>query len=255
MHSRAKKLSEFLSCLIQATSHELDFDEIEQQFGLSIWELNNLFAEFKLPKPEKVMSNLWTNSFLTNSAQLSMFDFFVDKTDSIKLKSPIKFSKSANFETIYYTNSTSFLGDIFIAFTEYGLCQLTFEAGENGLKRLKKSFPNATLIEEKNEISKIIEELFNRQREETIIVHLKCSAFQQKVWKQLISIPSNETKSYGEIATILGDANAARAVGAAVGANPLAVLIPCHRALAASGKIGKFRWGSELKRLLLALDV
>ena len=71
----------------------------------------------------------------------------------------------------------------------------------------------------------------------------------------MIHIPEGETRTYGDIAKRLGDPKAARAVGTAIGSNPIAVFIPCHRALASTGKVGKFRWGSELKRLLLVLEV
>ncbi|NDV62349.1 methylated-DNA--[protein]-cysteine S-methyltransferase [Puniceicoccales bacterium CK1056] len=75
--------------------------------------------------------------------------------------------------------------------------------------------------------------------------------FQRKVWQHLICIPFSTTRTYGEIASELGSANHARAVGTAVGANPIAWLIPCHRVLPASGKTGAYRWGSNYKKMLL----
>lgn len=80
------------------------------------------------------------------------------------------------------------------------------------------------------------------------------TAFQIRVWKQLLRIPFSTTRSYGEIAAELGSSKQARAVGTAVGANPVAWLIPCHRVLPASGKVGAYRWGSHLKEALLAWE-
>jgi O-6-methylguanine DNA methyltransferase len=77
------------------------------------------------------------------------------------------------------------------------------------------------------------------------------TSFQQKVWRALIEIPAGETRSYGEIAAAVGEPGAARAVGAACGANPIPVLVPCHRVLAAHGKLGGFSAGLKWKRLLL----
>ncbi len=75
--------------------------------------------------------------------------------------------------------------------------------------------------------------------------------FQQKVWRALLEIPAGETRSYGEIAATVGEPAAARAVGAACGANPIPVLVPCHRVLAAHKKLGGFSAGLKWKRLLL----
>ena len=71
------------------------------------------------------------------------------------------------------------------------------------------------------------------------------------VWDALLNVPFGQTISYGEIAVLLGGKEKARAVGAAVGANPVAILIPCHRALPANGKTGKYRWGADRKKSLL----
>jgi methylated-DNA-[protein]-cysteine S-methyltransferase len=75
--------------------------------------------------------------------------------------------------------------------------------------------------------------------------------FQRMVWDALLNVPFGQTVSYGEIAVLLGGKEKARAVGAAVGANPVAILIPCHRALPANGKTGKYRWGADRKKSLL----
>ncbi|MFM7196097.1 MAG: methylated-DNA--[protein]-cysteine S-methyltransferase [Bacteroidota bacterium] len=77
------------------------------------------------------------------------------------------------------------------------------------------------------------------------------TSFQLSVWRALLEIPHGQHTTYGAIATALGDAKLSRAVGAAVGSNPVAVIIPCHRVIAATGKIGAFRWGEEMKRTLV----
>ena len=78
--------------------------------------------------------------------------------------------------------------------------------------------------------------------------------FQLRVWKSISDIPRGDYATYGDIAGLLGDRNLSRAVGAATGSNPVAVLIPCHRVLPANGKPGAFRWGTEMKKRLLARE-
>lgn len=85
-------------------------------------------------------------------------------------------------------------------------------------------------------------------------IHPTGTPFQQRVWDALRAIPAGETHTYGAIAAHIGAPRAARAVGAAVGANPIAWLIPCHRVLPATGGIGGFRWGPERKRAMLTAE-
>ena len=75
--------------------------------------------------------------------------------------------------------------------------------------------------------------------------------FQKKVWRALLEIPLGETSTYGQLAATIGQASAARAVGSAVGANPICLLIPCHRVIHTDGRIGNYRWGTDRKRALL----
>jgi len=82
-------------------------------------------------------------------------------------------------------------------------------------------------------------------------LHLRGTAFQIAVWRKLLAIPEGGLVTYGELAASLGRPNAARAVGSAVGANSIAIFVPCHRVVAASGALGGYRWGSALKRALI----
>ncbi len=83
---------------------------------------------------------------------------------------------------------------------------------------------------------------------------MRGSRFQVQVWRALLRIPEGQLSSYGELAEAIGRPRAARAVGTAVGGNPLAYLIPCHRVIRATGVIGDYRWGSERKRAMIAKE-
>jgi AraC family transcriptional regulator of adaptative response/methylated-DNA-[protein]-cysteine methyltransferase len=84
--------------------------------------------------------------------------------------------------------------------------------------------------------------------------HVRATAFQQRVWRALMEIPRGETRTYSQIAEAIGSPRAVRAVGTACGANPLALLVPCHRAIGANGSLTGYRWGLERKRKLLAIE-
>jgi AraC family transcriptional regulator of adaptative response/methylated-DNA-[protein]-cysteine methyltransferase len=83
---------------------------------------------------------------------------------------------------------------------------------------------------------------------------VKGTNFQVKIWEALLRVPAGTVVTYGDIAHLVGDANASRAVGSAVGKNPVAYLIPCHRVIRKSGVLGEYRWGSARKKLLIGWE-
>ena len=83
---------------------------------------------------------------------------------------------------------------------------------------------------------------------------VRATSFQHRVWEALRAIPRGETRTYSQIAQTIGAPKAVRAVGAACGANPLAIVVPCHRAVAADGRLTGYRWGMERKRRLLEME-
>ena len=107
-----------------------------------------------------------------------------------------------------------------------------------------KQTENATMLKK---------DVLNQKNVARIIVQPKGTAFQQRVWQALLTIPYGKTVSYGEIARMVG-CKSAQAVGQAVGANPVALLIPCHRIIAAHGKIGGYEYGTEIKKRLLEVE-
>jgi AraC family transcriptional regulator, regulatory protein of adaptative response / methylated-DNA-[protein]-cysteine methyltransferase len=162
---------------------------------------------------------------------------------------------------IRYALGPSSLGYAFAGQSERGLCCLYFldadDAGP-GLARLRHDFPDAELVADPEALEPALAQIraviAGEAGAETVSLDLHGTAFQRSVWKALCAIPRGQTRTYGQIATALGQPGAARAVGAACGANPVALLVPCHRALRAGGGLGGFRWGLEKKQMLLALE-
>lgn len=145
------------------------------------------------------------------------------------------------------------LGPMLVAASDKGVCCLAFGEGE---AELRARFPRAALVPAGAEFLA----LFDKVREAVeqpgpgsaaIPLDVKGTAFQQRVWDELRRIPAGETRSYGALAAAVGSPRASRAVGGANAANNVAVLIPCHRVIAADGSLGGYAWGLEVKAALL----
>lgn len=150
-------------------------------------------------------------------------------------------------------------GEALVATTARGLCALEFLDGgrEAALERLRSAWGRASLVADDAGAASICGRIFaaaRRSRGEPLTLHLTGSNFQLRVWEALLRIPPARTSTYEALAAGLGAAGAARAVGCAVGANPIAFVIPCHRVLRKSGALGGYRWGLERKRTMLAWE-
>lgn len=147
---------------------------------------------------------------------------------------------------IRYGWSESPYGPALTGRTDRGICWIGFAPGGDrvaGEAKMRAHFPQAVFVADKTVRSGLDE------RGETL--DLYGTAFQLRVWEALLKIPVGKTLRYGDIAVRIGVPEASRAVGGAVGANPVSVLIPCHRVLPATGGVGNYGWGPALKREML----
>ena len=150
-------------------------------------------------------------------------------------------------------------GRFLVAATERGVCRIAFEQeGENPVEALADAWPNARLMEDEAHTWRIAGEALAHGidgGDSPIRLWARGTNFQIKVWEALLRVPAGRLVSYGGLARAIGKPRASRAVGQAVGANPIAVLIPCHRAIRASGRFETgYRWGSARKRALIAWE-
>ncbi len=162
-------------------------------------------------------------------------------------------------ETIVYTTFSSPLGRLLIAATRRGLCSVKLGASAAELReRLAEEFSRAALVDDSETLEPLRERILAFLDGDGTLARvpldIRGTVFQRKVWDALRSIPRGETRSYGEIARAIGAPKAVRAVGSACGANPVALVIPCHRALRADGSLGGYAWGVERKQKLLAIE-
>lgn len=154
--------------------------------------------------------------------------------------------------TIHYAIMETTLAPMLVAATDKGVCVLSFNEGE---AELRARFPKATLVEGgeafRDLFARVVSAVEQPGTGADIPLDVKGTAFQQRCWQALREIPPGETRSYGEQAAAIGNPGASRAVGSANGANHVAVLIPCHRVIAAGGGLGGYAYGLEIKAELL----
>jgi AraC family transcriptional regulator of adaptative response/methylated-DNA-[protein]-cysteine methyltransferase len=170
---------------------------------------------------------------------------------------PASYGRGGRGAHIFYAVGTCTLGVVLAAITEIGLCRVCFgDTAADVEKELAEEFPAATLERADKDMSELLAILgalidTGKRNFSGLGLDIQITAFQAKVWSALILIPEGETRSYGDIATELGMPKAARAVGRACGSNPVGIVIPCHRAVGADGKITGYRWGLDRKKALL----
>lgn len=161
--------------------------------------------------------------------------------------------------SIRYTIVPSPLGRMLIAATAKGICAIKFGDAPDALARgLRSEFPLAELNEDGapllDWVAALNQHLAGERRELRLPLDIQATLFQRRVWEILQQIPYGETRTYAEIAKMAGSPKAVRAVGSACGANPVAVAIPCHRALRSDGSLGGYRWGLSRKVQLLETE-
>lgn len=167
------------------------------------------------------------------------------------------YKKGGKNLSINYSFSETPFGNIIIASTQKGVCYIAFEDNhQDALNSLKREFPNATFRNEVDLMQRNALSIFQRDGSKLpeIKLYLKGSDFQMKVWVMLLKIPFGRLSTYGNIASKIGNINASRAVGGAIGRNPVAFIIPCHRVVKSSGEIGGYRWGVARKATILAWE-
>lgn len=173
--------------------------------------------------------------------------------------SPGDYAKRGAGLTIYWGWFDSPFGLSLVMGTEKGLCGIGFAAEmgqEAAMMDLCGRWPEAQFVEAPERLRAWVGAAYQAERigQKKVPLYLIGSALQIKVWEALMRIPSGEVTTYSEIARVIGKPAAVRAVGTAVGRNPVSWLIPCHRAMRKSGGLGGYHWGLPVKRALLAYE-
>lgn len=245
-------------------------EEVAEKIHLSPAHFQKIFTDWAGTSPKKFLQfiSLEHAKNLLKEEKLSLFDAAYETGLSstsrlhdlfVKIEgmSPAEYKNGGKSLVINYSFSESPFGSVIVASTEKGICHMAFENDQKtALGNLKAQFPNASFFERQDDLQRNALSIFDKDwnRLNTIKLHLKGTDFQLKVWESLLTIPMGKLSTYGNLAEKIGNSKASRAVGTAIGSNPVAFLIPCHRVIQSSGNMGGYRWGSDRKQLMVGWE-
>lgn len=247
-----------------------NLDEVAEKVHLSPFHFQRLFSEWAGTSPKKFLQytslehakkllkeNLATISETAYETGLSGTSRLHDLFVNIEGMTPAEYKNGGKNLEINFSFAESPFGNIIVASTQKGVCFISFaEDEERGFEDLKHKFPNATFsrkldLAQQNALF-IFQNDWSKLSE--IKLHLKGTDFQLKVWETLLKIPMGQLSTYGSIAQKIEKPNASRAVGTAIGSNPVAFLIPCHRVIQSSGIFGGYMWGNTRKTAIIGWE-
>lgn len=246
-------------------------DEIAKKIHLSTFHFQRLFTEWAGASPKKFLqyisvehakkllkenkASLFETAMETGLSGTSrLHDLFIN----IEGMTPGEFKNGGENLSINYSFAESPFGNIMVASTQKGICYLAFADDESkALQDLKNTFPNAYYKQMADTIQQNALFIFTHdwKKLDQVKLHLKGTQFQLKVWETLLKIPMGQLTSYGNIAKHIQKPNASRAVGSAIGDNPVAFLIPCHRVIQSTGTFGGYHWGSIRKTAMIGWEI
>jgi AraC family transcriptional regulator of adaptative response/methylated-DNA-[protein]-cysteine methyltransferase len=232
------------------TDHHSDVTSIEMDAAMQLWAGVDMRVFMAFISSKTLRQVLDCNR-----------DVLSDSSENKKVKLvPMEVNSSqiqGKKRLIYYDFFESMFGNMIIGSSSKGVCHLMFYQDiHEALRGLQQQFPNAQIIARQDRYQDQVKNFLagTKGLKEGLTLHLQGTPFQFQVWQALLNIPSGVLSTYGAIAKYLKNPLASRAVGTAVGANPIAVLIPCHRVLGASGSMGQYRWGTIRKMALIGWE-
>ncbi|MCR8637561.1 bifunctional helix-turn-helix domain-containing protein/methylated-DNA--[protein]-cysteine S-methyltransferase [Leptospira interrogans] len=266
-----KKISEAIQFIQKNAISQPELDEVAKSVNLSPFHFQRLFTEWAGVSPKQFLQyiTLQNAKSILSKPQTTLFDAAFETGLSgtsrlhdlfVKIEgmTPGEFKNGGENIKIRYSFQRSVFGNYLIASTEKGICNLFFYdiPEEQIVSELKEQWNRADIIEQMDENQNRVIRFFDKtlNGHEKIKLHLKGTEFQIKVWEALLKIPEGQLSSYSDIADLIGQENASRAVGTAIGKNPIGYLIPCHRVIKSTGGIGEYRWGSERKMAMIGWE-
>ncbi len=247
-----------------------NLDEVAEKVNLSPFHFQRMFTDWAGVSPKKFLQYLsisYAKSILKDK-QATLFDAAFatglsgtgrlhDLFINIEGMTPAEYKNGGKALAINYSFAETVFGDVLVASTTKGVCYLAFADDKTlAFNELRAQFPNATCNQKVDVIQQ--NALFVFQRDWTqlpnIKLHLKGTDFQLKVWEALLRIPVGGLYTYGLVAQNIHLPNASRAVGTAIGDNPVAYLIPCHRVIRSTGEFGQYHWGANRKSAIIGWE-
>jgi AraC family transcriptional regulator of adaptative response/methylated-DNA-[protein]-cysteine methyltransferase len=269
MNNNYDKIEAAIQFIRENFKQQPDLNEVAKQVYLSPFHFQRMFKEWAGISPKKFLQyisiehakellskefSLSDVSFETGLSGTSrLHDLFI----SIEGMTPGEYKNGGENLNINYSHAESPFGDILIASTAKGICHLSFTGKNNrAIEPLQDFFPNAVFTQKTDFFQQDALTIFTNDWNNLpqVKLHLKGTAFQLKVWQSLLQIPFANVATYTSVATEIHNPSASRAVGTAIGNNPVAYLIPCHRVIKSTGVTGEYHWGSNRKTAILGWE-
>lgn len=263
-----KRVEEAIKFLTENYKQQPSLYDVADEVNVSPFHFQKMFTEWAGISPKKFLQYLTVEELkkelhkTTNlveaaervglSTQSRVYDLFVN----IEAVTPLEFkTRGDGIEIEYGIHATPF-GDCLLGITNRGICKMSFVEDNVDvlLTELENDWGNASIKKNQDNTKVFAEGIFDNHSKKDIKLLVRGTAFQIKVWEALLKIPFGSVTSYQTIANTIGNPNGMRAVGSAVGANPVAYLIPCHRVIRREAIIGQYRWGSLRKTALIGWE-
>ena len=245
-------------------------EDVAEKIHVSPFHFQRMFQEWAGVSPKKFLqyitvehakkmlkenqATLFDTAFETGlSGTGRLHDLFIN----IEGMSPGEYKNGGEDLTINYSFAESPFGNVLVASTPKGICHLAFADDEqDALNVLKNMFPNAAYRQMVDMTQQNVLYVFTHDwsKLNQVKLHLKGTAFQLKVWEALLKIPMGQLATYSRIAKEILQPNSSRAVGTAIGDNPVAFLIPCHRVIQSTGVFGGYHWGTVRKTAMIGWE-
>ncbi|BBL75864.1 bifunctional transcriptional activator/DNA repair enzyme AdaA [Methylomagnum ishizawai] len=266
-----ERIAKAIDYIVQRADEQPALDEIAAHVHLSPFHFQRLFSRWAGVTPKRFLQVLTVERakrLLRESRTLLEVSYAVGLSSGSRLYdhfvqleavTPGEFKTGGRGIEIGYALGETPFGRAFIATTARGVCSLEFLDGSDPvtpLENLRRKWPGAVLKENQYRPGSILERLFGGKPigAGPLSLHVGGTNFQTMVWKALLRIPPGKVVSYAQVADAVGRPGAARAVGQAVGGNPVAFLIPCHRVIQQSGRLGGYHWGETRKHAIHAWE-
>lgn len=265
MNDDYSRIAAAIDYLIEHRADQPSLDEVASQVGLSRFHFQRLFKRYAGVTPKQFLAALTLETakpLLDRDASVldaaldvglsspaRLHDHFV----AIDAMSPGEYKSGGEGMRATYGFAQTPFGLIRVVQTPRGIAMLDFVDAEAPIDPAQTPLPHATFVREDREAERVAKRAFG-DGHEPLRLHVHGTNFQLRVWNALLNLDPGERVSYAQVASAIGDPNASRAVGNALASNPVGVLIPCHRVIAASGAVGNYKWGENRKRALLSWE-
>ena len=266
------RIEKAMSYMVERAVFQPSLEEVAAHVHLSAYHFQRLFCRYAGISPKRFLQALTLErgkqllkeprALLDVAHELGLsggsrlYDHFVQ----LEAVTPGEHKRQGEGVCIEYGLHATPLGSVLVAVTPRGICRMGFvdaTSADELLVRLAKEWPRSTLNHRPEATAYVVDALFAKSKAEpgTLSLHVTGTNFQVAVWRALLTIPEGQLASYTHIAQALGMPKSSRAVGNAVGANPIALWIPCHRVIQQSGALGGYRWGLAKKQMVQAWEV